>query len=500
MAVSITVAIISAIPLLLYAPAPLEDWPNHLSRVAILHDMLHGPSAWSAYYQIGTFLLPNVALDVGLLGLMHLGVGIDAASTFFLVLVYGLFISGACLLASAFKAFDPSKILLAVVLFYSNPLFFGFVNYVIGVAFLSLFVAFWLSARNTFVKALFAIAGAVVTFFCHIVSAGVFVAILGCIDLVRIIQSRSHWRPQSANLTSSLAAAVVGLLFCLSPFSSVDYGGSFWVNSGSFGPVIGFLLWKAEQIIRIIGGAGALHDLSIGLGMAVFLVILAMVAAMRMPLTAIAAVGALWLLFAIAPESTGGGSFLDSRLPLIPLMLMVCAARFSWRSWRGRNLAIGTLASLCLVRTITIVQAWEIGHDVLTRYADEVKTLAPGSVIISARGSEFVPWREWWLPPLAAWASFAARQGLFVPSVFADGTQQPLVLKSAYRPFADVMPMYTPAQFSQATDRIHGLCGQIANPVYLLIVYPTPAMQTLPALWSYSHMRLVDACVPLGPL
>ena len=76
----------------------------------------------------------------------------------------------------------------------------------------------------------------------------------------------------------------------------------------------------------------------------------------------------------------------------------------------------------------------------------------------------------------------------------------PLVLKSAYRPFADVMPMYTPAQFSQATDRIHGLCGQIANPVYLLIVYPTPAMQTLPALWSYSHMRLVDACVPLGPL
>jgi hypothetical protein len=244
MAVCIAVAIVSAIPLLLYAPAPLEDWPSHLSRVIILNDLLHGPSAWSAYYQIGTFLLPNVALDVGVLGLMQLGVGVDAASTFFLVLVYGLFVSGICLLANAFKAFDPSKILLAVVLFYSNPLFFGFVNYVVGVAFLALFAAFWLMTPNTFVKALLAVAGAVVTFFCHIVAAGMFVAILGCIDLVRIIQNKPLWRPQPANLTSPLAAAGVGLLFALSTVT-VNYGDTIWIKSGPFGEVIGFALWKA---------------------------------------------------------------------------------------------------------------------------------------------------------------------------------------------------------------------------------------------------------------
>lgn len=60
-------------------------------------------------YQIGTFLLPNVALDVGVLGLMQLGVGVNAASTFFLVLVYGLFVSGICLLATPSKPLIRAK-------------------------------------------------------------------------------------------------------------------------------------------------------------------------------------------------------------------------------------------------------------------------------------------------------------------------------------------------------------------------------------------------------
>src|SRR5271154_6419305 len=66
----------AAVPLLVSQPAPLEDWPSHLARVEILTSLLRGETFWAQYYHLNSFLLPNVALDVGLAGLHAIGLSI----------------------------------------------------------------------------------------------------------------------------------------------------------------------------------------------------------------------------------------------------------------------------------------------------------------------------------------------------------------------------------------------------------------------------------------
>lgn len=496
--ICVVAALVATAPLVLCVPAPLQDWPNHLSRVHILAQMLRGPSMWDRFYDVNTFFLPNVILDGGLLGLLHLGLGLNAASVVFLLLTYALFVTGFCALCRGYRAFDDTKILLGALLFFSLPLFFGFVNFQFGVAAALWATALWLQAGERVASKLaVALVGAAAIFFCHIVAAVIFVLVLGCTDLVRL--ARAPTPAGLARNTTSLAAGIVVVALLLrSPTSHDHLMKIAYVNAGS---VVGFAKWKASLFVKAMLGGGPLEDAVLVSGLAAVAVALLAAARLRLSMIGFAAVAGTILACIAAPTAAGRGALLDDRLALLPLILLAAALRFDWRGPRGRNVTLALLAALVVVRSGTIVRAWRHDDAVLRDFAAEGAKLPRGSTVMTALGRlpGNIPWNEWWTPPIIQLAAHAAMGGLFVPTVFADPSQQPLELKPGFRAWEDPLDFSDAAAIPGAMRSLRDLCAAAANhPVYLLLLYPTAlTRRTVPAdliLWRRHRMRLIDGC------
>jgi hypothetical protein len=70
----------------------LYDYPFHLARLLVLHDILHG-GALAKYYEVHSFIIPNVAMDIIGTGLQEI-LDIDNAGRAFLIPTIFLTISG----------------------------------------------------------------------------------------------------------------------------------------------------------------------------------------------------------------------------------------------------------------------------------------------------------------------------------------------------------------------------------------------------------------------
>ena len=209
-----------ALPLLAGHPAALEDWPSHVARIEILTRVLAGNAFWSRFYQVNTFMLPNVSVDICVLALHAVGFPVALAAQMTLLLTYVLFVASASALAWALRVFDPFKPLLAAIVFYNGALMDGFVNYMMGAAVALCFVAAWIYARRLPWRVLIAMVGGVVVFFCHLVAAGFFLAVLGLLELASLALSGRWNIPTLLRHASPLAAIVpILVLFALSPTS-----------------------------------------------------------------------------------------------------------------------------------------------------------------------------------------------------------------------------------------------------------------------------------------
>ena len=217
-----------ALPLLAGRPAALEDWPSHVARIEILAQMLQGNAFWSQFYQINRFLIPNVSVDIVSLALHELGLSVAVATEVTLVATYALFVGGAAALALALRAGDPLKPLCAVVLFYNGALMDGFVNYVMGAAAALCFLAAWIAASRPGWRVLIAFLGGEVVFFCHLVAAGLFLCVLGLLELASLLRTRRWSVGVLYRHASPLVAAVpVIMLLAMSPTSGasgISYG------------------------------------------------------------------------------------------------------------------------------------------------------------------------------------------------------------------------------------------------------------------------------------
>ena len=137
------------LPLVVGAPAPMPDWPSHLARVWITDRVLAGDPFWTARYFFQGFFIPNAALDVGVLGLMWLGLSMNTAGSVFLVFVYAVFISGFVALSRRSGAMTALTWPLACASFYALPFIWGFVNFWLGIGSMLWVLSFWERAANT---------------------------------------------------------------------------------------------------------------------------------------------------------------------------------------------------------------------------------------------------------------------------------------------------------------------------------------------------------------
>ena len=485
--------VLGGLPLLAAPLTPLQDWPNHLARVHIVAAMLRGDPFWAQFYRLGSFLVPNVALDLGVLGLMRLGAGPALAAQLFLAITYLAFVGGACALAAALRAYDPGKAALAAMLFTSGALFWGLVDYLFGIGLALALSSAWIAAPGRpWRRLLIATAGTALLFYCHLVAAAVFVALLGCFGAAEGLAARPR---RLGGVSAAAAFAVLLGLRALSPasqerlFSFAYAGGPGWA---------GVLRHKAAMFGRALLGGGAAADAAT---VAVLLAAALLLAAARprLPWAGTAVVAAALLLALLAPERIGSGSLLDFRLAMLPLLLAVAALRIDWRTALWRRAGHAALAAGLGAHAILLGSAWRGAYRDFAAFDRLAARFAPGGIVVMAYGTPLadVTFNQFWSPPLTSIETQAVTRHLFVPMIFANPTQQPLALRAPLDPLKQPFNFSSGEAIMASRLRLAPICAAWPN-VYVTVLYPRPwlraALPPQAVLGSEPHFLLLDGC------
>jgi len=475
-------------PLLLTDLAPLQDWPSHLARIQILATMLKGPSTWDRFYDINSFFLPNVILELVTLPLLKLGLTIDQAGRLFLALLYAVFILGFCRLAAANRTLTPLKLMFATLLFYNSSLFYGLVNFEFGLGVMMLILGIWIdgSPRGRLAASTLGVA---VIFPCHLVAAFLYVFILGCFDLHTVWQGKGRGLLRS----TSLAALAVALLFLLLSPTAHDRHSMTWVGDNA--NFLQLAKWKVGLFVKAVLGRSFALDLAYTGGVAILAAAVATSFRRQISGPFILAIAATVLLTLLAPQRFGDGSLLDYRIAIVPWLLLAAGADLTPNSRSAKYLAFVCALLLVLARSLSLTIAGQAADAEFTKLDRSFATLPKDSVLLSglARPLTQVSWAEFWSVSDSAIASRASRYGVFVPSIFADAVQQPLVLKTAFKRWNSYIDVSSPTLLAKERANAQPLCNQFSGGVSMLVLYPT-ARETPEMTRVGSEFGLVNMC------
>ncbi len=510
-AAMLAVLLLGMLPLLVTRPAPLQDWPNHIARMHVLTGLLRHDAFWMRHYRLVGFLVPDAALDVGMLGLARLGLPIELAAQLFLVVTYLVFVSGFCALAHALGAFGAAKPGFAVLLFYGNALFWGLVNYVLGIGLLLGLLALWLDPpappRNAagqpgpadgrrWRRFCIAGAGAVLLLFTHVVAAVAWIVVLGCFDLCRLRGSGTLALARLASSASWLVAlvAVAALLHALPGAAGHDFS----VRYAGTG-VGGFTLRKLGLFGKaLLGGSLSQDAASLGALLACVVAVAFARPSLATPV-AVAAAG-LALVTLAAPERVGTGSVLDVRLAILPLLLLAAGMRF-----RPERLAMPVVTTAVLARTVVLAANWHAAGLVFRDFRQQAAGLPAGSVMMVAYGTRLrlLTWQQVWSPAITSIATQSVFGDLFVPALFANPAQQPIALRPAYAALTQPWNLTDADHLYATADSLAALCRSGGFPrVYLTVLYPGGFMPThagAALLHAQPDFLILDACrLPMG--
>jgi hypothetical protein len=509
LSVAALIAVIcGALPLLAGRPAALEDWPGHVARVEILAQLLAGNSFWSQFYQINTFLLPNISVDLGILALHTIGLSIAVAAEVTLLATYVLFVGAASALAWALRAADPLKPLIAVALFYNGALMDGFVNYMLGAGVALCFLTAWVRASTPVSRLLIALSGGVVVVFCHIIAAGFFLCVLGLLELTALLRVRQWNMTVLCRHASSVAAAVpIFILFALSPTS-----GASDINYGNDLSVQAILKSKLSLFVHpVVDGSGPLGAAILLIGGLLFAGAVG-VAVRRGHLVLRALPGwfvlvpGLFALFLLAPNGVGDGLGLDYRLPPLVFLLTVLFVQLDWRNGRVRLLCFAILLLVSLARSASLTRDAVANQAVYRGFATAARTIPDDSMLLSGIGTPrtAIPWSEFWRPPAEYMGTLAIADRVFVPSVFALRSQHTLVLRDVFRGLGRQFDVSDPDAVAEMRGVAHRTCALWQGlghrgAVFMVVVYPSAFSDGVfvPAARRAAGegFRLIDLCV-----
>jgi hypothetical protein len=499
----------AALPLLAARPVPFTDWPNHLARVHIGVELLRGDPFWTQFYAFNPAPVPNAALDIGIGALHWAGLDLDWAASLFLLLSYGVFVGGFCRLARGFGAFDATKPLLGSILFFTGPLMFGLVNYMLGLG-----VAFWLLAAwrggGAIRRGILAVIGTAVLFYVHLLAAAAWVLVILCLEAPPLLASLRQ-RPWHARMVLGMAAALsAGLVFLALLAISEAGTGSLPRADGSnywypgHGALLATASWKGGILLRMLTDhAIRLVGILSALGLVVFALLAAFPGRGRLATGPVLAIAALALVVLALPEAAGSGSLLDYRLALVPFLLAAAALRTSWRRPLVGNAALVLLLAISLSRTAGFTHDFVAQQAVIRDIETAVGELPEGSILLAAfgHGRADIPDALWWGPPTEHLATRAVIRRVFVPTVFAMGSQQPVVLRPEYEIWRRTWQIRSRRELAAMAEDVRPLCASAAEAhrrVFLFVAYPSAFLDSVvdpvDILASSPAFRLLNIC------
>lgn len=430
------VAICAVAPLLAVRFPPLNDYPFHLARIVILAD-LDNPF-YDRFYDLGSFLLPNVALDAIALPLARL-IGAEAAVRIFMIVSLFSILAGVAALHYAAFGRASAWPLLAAPLLYNGIFRFGFLNYIFGLGLALIAAAVWLRMSRDWRRLVFGFFASIALMLCHMSAFGVFAVIAGGSEIYRTLRplasgpapGSGHGRAIVGLLASAAPfIAALGLFALLSPTSHSD--GAAFQYSG---------YWGAKPL-------GAMFSLSAGLvwldlaSLAAYAAIGGYALAtgrLRAAPPLLAAAGFLALAIAVLPTGLLGSWYADIRLAPALALLLIAATGMKTEAGSHAGLAAAA-ASLAALHGIALAAHWRGLDGTAKSVVAGLEAIEPGATVFTALTdahpkilADDAAARALWRPPLTHMGSYAVLHApAFVPMTWTDPSKQPLNVAPDY--------------------------------------------------------------------
>jgi hypothetical protein len=463
--------LLCVLPVVVAQNPPLHDYPFHLARMYILAHSNESDAARS-YYEIHSFVLPNIVMDVVVPWLSHL-VPVDVASRMFLAATLLLQMSGCGALYYALHRRYTLWPLVAGLILYNWIFLFGFLNYLFGIGALLWATAIWtrLSERAAAMRMVLGTLLSTALFFCHIIACGLFAVIVAGYELRRPFEA-----PRKIGLTTicPLAASasifvVPAVLFFLSPTAGV---------AGTTTHSLLNLVWTPALFIRVLLGANWVLDVMLlAAAVGFFAALLAgghLVLARSMYL----ALALLLVTYLLIPHQLAGDWGADSRIPIVLMLMLIASTQPVWKQHQ-RKIAVTAFFVLLVVRQGLISYDWHNYDRVYADFRQAFAKLPAGSVLVSAT-EDGIPSLQsvdlhLWQPPLEHVAALAAEYNVFVPQIWAKPGQQPIVPKQSYErlyQFQANRPLLIASSQDLAQVAAETQSLAAPHPSYLLLLYP----------------------------
>jgi len=434
----------SLAPVLLVRIPAMVDYPDHLARMYIL--AANGTAAANPAYRVEWALYPNLAMDL-LIPQMARLFGVALSGRIFLLVSEILIVGGAMAIERVMKGRVQLAGFAGVLLLYSLPFAWGFLNFEFGLGVALFGIALMLKMReaawpvrlvvNTvFVAALFA---------AHFFALGVYGATLGWYELWRAWDRNGAWRDAVLRLAVLAAPAVVVLAVMAATGGSIGYAGTDW-----------FLLLKPLWLFRTLNG----YSLTMSAVTALALMAALYVAA-RQRLLTLAPAGA-WMaaLFAILyvaiPSRLFGTSFVDLRIIVAAGLIMPAFLRLRLPDGH-RFTVVLTAAGLVIAANLAVVYSVWLSYR--REYAAMIRSFAgmkPGARVLVAGAGDDPPLRDLTEFPIFHAPDLAVHYAnAFVPDLFTTPGKQPVRPVAALQPLDDPEPAPVPVTLLTAIASGH---------------------------------------------
>lgn len=423
-------------PLTLADVPPILDYPNHLARLFILAHAGQDPvldRIWQPHWAV----IPDLAIDVLIPPLMRVMTPF-AAGKIMLALALLMPVVGAVTYSRAVFGRRLYWPMTAGLMAYNIIFVFGFINYLIALGGALMAAALWfrLRGRPTIVRALVGAACAIALFFTHLFGVAFFGVLVGSAELAGLIDRRD--RPRG--LAAGRAAGLLAVSFALPAI--------LWLSVPPHNAVAKLGDWSAVSKLFYLAAAFAAYHPLPGFLVAVAFLAVAfswMVSRKRQvaPGFSIAVVVILAAILAL-PFSTGGGAYVDSRLPLMLTLALaagLCPPRLSART---SVVIAALLATALVVEVAAIGSVWRDHEAVVAEFRASIASVPPASRVLTAT-APFEPSDPYWRsapPGLTAFGVFRTDSHLpallaidrraFWPLLFSDPSQHPIAIMPPY--------------------------------------------------------------------
>ncbi len=418
---------LACLPLCFARVLPSIDFPNHLARCFIL---AHGNAQYWRFYAPHWALLPNLAAEMIIVPLAQV-IPIQAAGKAFLAILFGLAIYSGARLNKTLCGRWSFYGLAPALLIYNRLLFFGFVNYLFGLALLPLALAMHIENRDRPVRRFWVDAALMVVLFtCHLVALAFFVACALAYEGLQL-RREANWRKRLVMDVASLmipTLALGGLMIEVSPTAQEASTMTF-----------SHFVTKLDMPLKTWHTGQGASDTAFLALMLVGLAILFISRNARFNRRAWPLIAIPSLVFLAAPSQFKTTGSVDVRMPIvICLFALVSVAPRPGVSSRLGGIILGALLVFRAGTTSFAYASWQPETD---RTVDDLRRIPSGSIVLTVRqGSIQSTTPGNWSPRMQhAACLLLMERPLLANNLFTNPDQQPLLKRPPFGQF-DTLP------------------------------------------------------------